>query len=208
MPAQHQVATSRRQTPHVIKGRVQKKHNHSFTPDYNYEAVEPNLVVVDRQRPGVGYRHVLTRDDVYRFLNLLPEWDEIAVELNAVVLAEGEDGTDGWHSRGVVAVCAWSTELWEEYSCEYYTAHQEIFSRLGIKTEELPDGYFRCEWTEPAVRAYQLLHILLHELGHHHDRMTTRRRQRTDRGETYAEDYALRHEALLWNAYMREFPEW
>ena len=31
------------------------------------------------------------------------------------------------------------------------------------------DGYILCDWTESTIRAYQLTHILLHELGHHHD---------------------------------------
>ena len=64
----------------------------------------------------------------------------------------------------------------------------------------------RVRWSEPSARAYQLLHILLHELGHHHDRMTTRSRpDRPPRGEPYAEAYAHRHEALIWERYLERF---
>jgi hypothetical protein len=48
------------------------------------------------------------------------------------------------------------------------------------------------KWTENTARAYQLLYMFLHELGHHHDRMTTRSRRATARGEPYAESYANR----------------
>ena len=49
------------------------------------------------------------------------------------------------------------------------------------------------------------MHILLHELGHHHDRMTTTSQIRSARGERFAETYALRYADSLWDAYFREF---
>ena len=62
-----------------------------------------------------------------------------------------------------------------------------------------------CEFSEAQVRAYQLLHILLHELGHHHDRLTTKPCGKPNRGESYAEAYALRHEAVIWGRYQETF---
>jgi hypothetical protein len=56
------------------------------------------------------------------------------------------------------------------------------------------------------VRAYQLLHILTHELGHHHDRITTQSQKRAARGEPYAEAYARKYEALVWESFTRHFP--
>ena len=47
-------------------------------------------------------------------------------------------------------------------------------------------------------------HILLHEFGHHHDRMTTKS-MRASRGEPYAEEYARRYEALIWKDYLKVF---
>jgi hypothetical protein len=49
------------------------------------------------------------------------------------------------------------------------------------------------------------MHILLHELGHHHDRMTTRSQRYCGRGESYAEQYALRFADQLWDAYFKAF---
>ena len=60
-------------------------------------------------------------------------------------------------------------------------------------------------WTEAQARAFQLLHILPHELGHHHDRMTTRTRRYAARGEPYAEEYANRVLDDVWPAYISRF---
>ena len=56
-------------------------------------------------------------------------------------------------------------------------------------------------FTRSTARAYQLLHVLLHELAHHHDLMTTRRQVEPGRGEQYAESWALKYEAKIWTAY-------
>ena len=60
-------------------------------------------------------------------------------------------------------------------------------------------------WTQAQARAYQLLHILPHELGHHHDRMTTHSRRNAARGEPFAEAYAQRVLDRVWPAYARAF---
>ena len=196
---------NRKSAMRVIGGEVRKKNHWALSPDY-YDAPLPRTVVVDRKRPGEGFRHVLNKSDVFRFLALLPDWDRIAVGLNAVVLGAGEDGADGWHSSsGVVTVCAWEAGLWREVTAGYYEAHRGIFERLGVVSEPMDDGQYLCKFDESAVRGYQLLHILLHELGHHHDRMTTRSQRRASRGESFAEAYAFEHEALIWDRYHREF---
>ncbi len=62
-----------------------------------------------------------------------------------------------------------------------------------------------CHFDEASVKGFQLMHILLHELGHHHDRMTTKSQAEAARGEAFAEEYSLRRTDHLWNAYFREF---
>ena len=57
------------------------------------------------------------------------------------------------------------------------------------------------KWTADQARAHQLLCTFLHELGHHHDRMTTKYKQSADRGEKYAESYARRYTELIWDRY-------
>ena len=201
---QRSVGGGRKTTPHVVRGRVKKKNNWALSTDY-YDAPQPRMVVIDRKRPGVGYKHVLTKSDIYQFLEILPDWNTLAVGLHAIVLTPGSYYNDGYHCPGVVHVNAWEDGLWREASQAYYDAHREIWERLGVLCEQTGDDCFLCKFDEPAVRAYQLLHILLHELGHHHDRMTTRSQKRSTRGEAFAENYAVQYESAIWDKYQRVF---
>lgn len=193
----------RKTAPEVVGGRVQKKNNREPHPS-DYYATPQNLPVVDRKRPGAGYRHFLTKRDIHAFIGILPDWDMLSEGLNAVVLAPGSRGADGYHTPGVVHVCAWDARTAIEVDSDYYEDHRDIFERLGVPCEPV-EGWYRCGFTAATVRAYQLLHILLHELGHHHDRMTTRKRRSSSRGEGFAEEYARQYEAHIWSAYVRTF---
>ncbi len=219
---------NRKSTPRVLAGAVKKKNNWELSEDL-YRAPRRDEVVIDRQHPGKGYCHVVSKADIHRFLQLLPDWDELAIGLNAIVLAEGDDRTQGHHTRGVVHICAWGADLWCVFSPRFFEDHRDVLDRLGVESEALSDfrerAYERADWstaaklyapygpncylckfTEHSVRAFQLLHILLHELGHHHDRITTKSKRAASRGESYAEQYALTYEAQIWDAYIREFP--
>jgi len=193
---------NRKSTPKVTGGQVQKKNNAAWTANY-YNTPQP-MPLIDRQRPGKGYRHVLMQRDIETFISLVPDWSELSNGLNAIVLAPGENNLNGWHTPGVVAVCAWKADLWIDYAVSHHEKHKAIFDRLGVRSYGIKDGVM-CEFTEAQARAYQLLHILLHELGHHHDRMTTKSRVRASRGEPYAEAYALRYEACIWERYVDMF---
>jgi hypothetical protein len=193
----------RKTNPGVAGGKVQKKNRTERSP--TYESTSRDHPVLHRLRPGFGYRHILRQDDVLRFVDLLPDWEELSQGLKALVLAPGQWNCDGWHRPGVVAVCAWERGLCRELTREGYAQHKGLFERLEVPCEETVDGYYLCRFSEPAVRAYQLLHVLLHELGHHHDRMTTRSRGDACRGEGYAEAYAWEHEPLVWDRYLRTF---
>ena len=193
---------SRKSTPKVAGGQVQKKNNAEMTASY-YDTPQPRPVI-DRQRPGAGYRHVLKQRDIETFIGLLPDWGELSRGLNAIVLAPGECSTNGWHTPGVVGVCAWEADLWVDYAVSHYEDHKPIFDRLGVSSHPIKDGVM-CEFTEAQARAYQLIHILLHELGHHHDRLTTKPKGRPNRGEPYAEAYALQYEARIWERYQEAF---
>ena len=48
-----------------------------------YLAHRPALV---RQRPGQGHRHLLTKRQLYQFIDLLPDWEELSLGLKAVLL--------------------------------------------------------------------------------------------------------------------------
>jgi len=195
---------NRRQTPKVKDGRVQKKNRHALTP--NYWSHAPKVPVIDKERPGQGYKHFLRRPDILTFISILPEWDELSKGLRAVILAQGGDGYDGsYYHKGVVEICAWPREKWVEANKDWYSKHQELLQRLEIVCEKLQNGLMLCKFNVSQIRAYQLLHIFLHELGHHHDQMTTRSKWRPARGENYAETYAFAYEQEIWQRYILTF---
>lgn len=57
----------------------------------------------------------------------------------------------------------------------------------------------RMRFDRSKAAAYQLLHVLLHELGHHVDAITKPRIGRCVRGEDYAEQWAIRTADRIWD---------
>lgn len=213
----------RRSAPKVRNGKVQKKNRWQRTPNcYNVIQPEP---VIDRRRPGEGYRHVVSKRDMQRFIPLIPDWSQIARGLDVVVIDNGGNGCMGWFRPTFVAICAWERELiWENCCDEFLKDHREIFDKLGVpyrltggedaveqyefnrewgKSNE--DFVWTVEWTENTARAFLLAHVLIHELGHHHDCVTTKSKRDSCRGETYAERYARVREDVIIERYFNEF---
>ena len=207
-PEMHQLPNTmrhmnRKTTPKVVGGKPQRKNRWQQTPScYNTPQDDP---VIDRRRPGSGYRHVLKKRDIERFIRLLPDWKQLSMGLNVIQLAPGELRYDGWHRPGIVAVCAWSIDQPISVFGWYYHEHRRIFKHLGVPCTEISDDEYLCEFTSSTIRAYQLLHILLHELGHHHDRMTTKSKLHSSRGERFAERYAINYADRIWESYVEEF---
>jgi len=196
------MATYNRKTaPKVRDGRVQKKNRHAPTPTYwnQWQAVP----VIDKERAGRGYQHLLSKKDILAFIEILPDWNDFAVRLDAVLLAKGEFNVGGWYVDGIVAVCAWENDLWRLQNKDFVREHQELFDRLGVPCER--DGQnVMCKFTENTARAYQLLHIFLHELGHHHDAVSDWSKSAGDK-ERYAESWAFKYEQVVWDTYLRNF---
>lgn len=194
----------RKTSPRVIGGLVQRRNNWDLTVEWSQTSIDGLRFA--RERPGSGYRHLARRSDVERFVQLLPEWDELSVGLDAVLLAEGSPERLGYHFEGVVAVCAWPRELSEYWHTAFLDEHASLLPHLDVELEDVDEDGALVVFTEASAMAFQLMHILLHELGHHHDRMTTASKHRPARGEPFAEAYALEHAERLWDAYYREFP--
>ena len=193
---------NRKTDPKVIGGLVQKKNNWALTPDY-YNTRQ-SVPVIDRRRPGRGYRHLLRQRDVLDFIGILPEWDELSAGLDAVVLAPGSYYVYGYHTKGVVHVCAWDEDLWLTLTHAGYEQEREILERLRVPCERRDEDVL-CKFTEETARAHQLIATMLHELGHHHDRMTTKYKARPSRGEPYAEEYAGRYAERILVSYQEVF---
>jgi hypothetical protein len=107
----------------------------------------------------------------------------------------------GWCADGIVAVCDWDADLWwDDPVPAWMDEHRALLDRLEVEITET-----EVRWTEAQARAFQLLHIRPHELGHHHDWMTTRTRRYAARGEPYAEEYANRVLDDVWPSYISRF---
>jgi hypothetical protein len=192
----------RKTAPKVKLGKVQRKNNWAETPDADYMA--GTTVVFQRERAAKGFRHIVGKRDLERFISLLPDWGELAVGLEVILLAPGDEDCDGWHCDGWVALEARPRALWELVSNSYYREHRKVYELLGVPVLKRSPGV-EVQYTENSLRAFQLMHVLLHELGHHHDRMTTRSQRQSARGESYAEQYALRYMGEIWDSYITEF---
>jgi hypothetical protein len=197
---------ARRQSPGVKNGRVEKKNNHLGDPSDFFTYRQPELRII-RERPGEGFRHVLTVQDVRDFLEILPESEPLLEGVNAIVLSEGEPGGYGrYHSdSAVVRLMAWPREINRWMSRDFYYEDRTILERLGIECDVERAGWMRLQWTVEQARAYLLLNVLVHELGHHHDRVSSTRQANCGRGEPYALAYAARFEDDLWDRYWRRF---
>jgi hypothetical protein len=201
--ARRQRPFRRRTTPGVVGGRPLRKNRHTLTP--NYRLAEQPWLVVDRDRPGSGYRHVLRRADIENFIALIADWGELSIGLKAIVLAERDSSYFGWYDqRGIIFICAWERDLWIELPQSFFEEKHSVFDGLQIDCE-LRRTVVLCKFNEEQVRAFQLLEVFLHELGHHVDRMATKSRLHCARGEGYAECFARSLQSAVWERYMERF---
>ncbi len=198
----HSFNYHRKTSPGVKRGKVQKTNRMAETSSYWNTA--QSAPVVDRAPPGKGFRHFLTPRDICSFVGILPAWEHISQDLQAVLLAPGETGVDGWYTSSVVAIVAWEEDCWRTVPSDYYHLHKDLLDRLGVSCSKQGNEYL-CQFFPASIRAFQLLHVFLHELGHHYDRMTTRSKIESSRGEMFAENYATRYSDLIWNRYLDVF---
>ena len=67
------------------------------------------------------------------------------------------------------------------------------------------DVEVQCWFTKKTAGAFQLMHVFLHELGHHYDCMQTKRKCCAPSGEDYAENFANKLADRTWPAFYRRF---
>ena len=196
---------NRKTSPKVIGGHVQRKNNHVKTARLGY--------VVDRLSPDKGYSHVVSKKDIHEFTDLISDWPRVSNGLESIILDSGDYDYDGLYSHyrqddtGTIWLSAWQLDLWVEFSDEYFQEHQWLFKILGVvfdrKIDPEDNGIFWfCYFTEAQAKAFMLMHIFLHELGHHVDKF---RSKKNSSGEVFAENYANRRFYELWPAYINHF---
>lgn len=192
---------NRRTATKVVNGSTRSKNRITPTSHRGY--------VIDRQQPGVGFRHVLSKRDLLAFFDIIPDWSSLSHRLERVVLCTGDEGTDGYHEfyhregTGAIYLHAWREDLWTDLPVDYFEAHRTHFEKLGVAFDRDEECY-TCRFSEAQARAFVLLHIFMHELGHHHDH-THKKHRRTSRGEDYAERFANRYFDQLFPAYVEVF---
>ncbi len=194
----------RRSTPKVRDGKVQRKNRWSPTPNC-YNTAQPTPVI-DRERPGWGYRHLVRKCDLERFIAIIPDWNQLSIGINVLILARGNERCFGWHRPGLVALCAWDREIILTTAGDgFYREHQRLLENLGVPCVRCGQDW-ELRFTENTARAFQLVHVFLHEIGHHRDRWTTRSKRNCSRGEGYAEEFARLYESTILSRYRDEFP--
>src|SRR5687768_9064462 len=104
---------NRRSAMKVKDGRVQRKNRHRPTVLSGY--------FLDRESPGKGYRHVVTKRDVQSFIELIPDWQGISHKIERIVLVSGGEN-DGeyafYHREGTsgIFLSAWPEDLWMDFT--------------------------------------------------------------------------------------------
>ena len=192
---------NRRTATRIKDGRVQRKNRHRPTAHLGY--------VLDRESPGRGYRHVVSKRDIQAFIEIIPEWHLFCERLERIVLAAWSDDLDGayaFHHReetGAIFLHAWKEDLWVELSRNYFESHMDVLRKLGVSYDIVQTGVL-CRFTEAQARAFTLLHVFLHELGHHYDYIHQKHRG-SSKGEDYAERFATNRLEELFQKYCAVF---
>jgi hypothetical protein len=193
------VRYNRKSTPRVKDGRVQKKNNHQLTVRRGF--------VIHRVSPRKGFRHLVTKQEMLDFIELIPDHDRHLRGIREIRLSEGDDRADGYYQgfrhepSGVIEIAAWRKDLFIDIRSKYFDAHRSIFDRIGLRFERHQDGV-TCWFDEPKAKAFILVHVFIHELGHHLDFVA---RRDLSSGEPFAEEFANRLEDAVWPAYVKKF---
>lgn len=181
-------------------GKVQRKNRSRGGSGYS----PTGRCAIERKRPGRGFRHVVTQDEVYQFLQIIPNWTEYAVGLERVLLDEGSDYRSGWFARGTIALCAFPTDLIVKFESEFFYRDIDFFKKFQVHWDTSDEEKFEVALTRSQAKYFALMRTLLHELGHHWD-LATNRRSWCTRGESYAEDFGRRMESEIFNDYVSVF---
>ena len=195
-------ATFNRRTATKVKdGRVQRKNRNRPTGHDGY--------VLDRESPGRAFRHVVSKRDVQAFIDIVPDWHRYSERLERIVLASRRDGWDGAHEfyhreeTGAIFLHAWHEDLWTDLTIPYFDSHQQILETLGLSYYRRED-LVSCRFTEDQAKAFMLLHVFMHELGHHYDRIR-QKHLGSSKGEDHAERFATSRFEILFPPYVRVF---
>ena len=186
----------RRTATKVTDGRVRKKNNLDADRG-DYFARPQSEIRLARRGPGPGHRHLLTVKDLRTFLPMLPDWDELARGLDAIVI-DGDGSSLSWSDRGLIGIYSWPADLWWEDAL--IGGYEEVFALLGVEYSPVSDDTFQVRWTEREAHAFQLVRVLPYAMAHHRNEMVGRDTTADD-----AERYADELLAPLFDGYCTTF---
>ena len=195
------IGINRRTATKVKDGRVQRKNRHRPTGHNGY--------VLDRESPGRGFRHVVSKRDVQAFIDIIPDWHRYSERLERIALVSRKDGWDGAHEfyhreeTGAIFLHAWHEDMWTDLTTSYFDSHQQIFDALGLSYDRGVNNV-TCRFTEAQARAFMLVHVFMHELGHHYDRIHQKHMD-SSKGEDHAEKFATVRFERLFPLYVQVF---
>ncbi len=193
---------SKKTSPKVIGGLVQRKNNHSKTARNGY--------VIDRRRAGKGFRQVLKSKDIHDFTDIIPDWEVICEGIESIIIDAGDECRDGLYRHyndedtGVIWLSAWPEGLWVEFNDTYFKQHQWHLDLLEVVYEKKGNEWV-CHFTESKAKGFMLLHVFLHELGHHVDKLRSRKKNVLRGGDRFAENYANQTLKEIWQDYCVKF---
>ncbi len=193
-------AIVRKTSTKVVNGRVSPKSRSDIT-DICYTIV--------KLPAGRGYTHVVSPRQLEKFIEIIPDWTMLSKNLETIELASGYHDAFGYQAMyrrrktGIIALCAWPKELWSPLWLSFFRQHRPIFDALGVEYQVGLTGA-KCRFTIAQARAFSLLHVFMHELGHHRDTMR-RRGPNLPNVEPVAEDFANRYFDTLLPIYWERF---
>lgn len=199
-----QFRSHRKTTPKVVKGKVRKKNR--TTP------ITRERLVIDRQSPAKGYQHVVTKADIRRFIDLIDDWEELSDGLERITLTRGNTSCDGiyefFHKEQTAGIelSAWPSDLWIPMDSGYAEDHLPVFQSLGLSFDRADEKTetVLCRFTATQAKAFSLLHVFLHELGHHAHQQRLRHRS-SNYDENFAERFACERAQHMFDSYGKAF---
>ncbi len=194
--------------PRIVRRTSTKVINGVVSPKNREDATDPRPYEIIRKPAGRGFRHVVSAGQLEQFISIIPAADELLEGVERIVLGGG-DSAFGWHYRShrrkvaEIELCAWPKSLWAPMSLWYFRLHQRYFDafNVGYSLDERP---IVCRFNTAQARAFSLLHVFLHELGHHHD-WKHRRGDYLPGEEPYADEFAFRYLDQLLPLYREKF---
>jgi len=194
-------AVVRRTSTKVVNGRVTRKNRSAVS--------EARACVIEKLPAGRGFKHVVSPRQLQDFIALIPDWPDLSHRLERIELSGGHLDYFGFQSfyrlrrTGMIALCAWSKNLWNPLSIWFFRHHRPVLEKLGVPYR-IGLASVTCEFSIAQARAFSLLHVFMHEVGHHHDWLHRRGPGLPD-VEAYAENFANRYFDTLWPLYTERF---